>query len=81
MADFYALILDADFNASKPLLPLHVATQSTADFSAVTSVDPYQDFGSLNRRNLIFDAVTTQNVLNTFSGIPEGATVYGVSHR
>jgi hypothetical protein len=80
MADFYALILDADFAASKPLIPLHVKTRPDPDFGGISAVDPFQDFGSLYRPGLEFEEESTQTVLNTYSGDDEGATVFGVSH-
>jgi hypothetical protein len=80
MADFYALILDADYEASKPLIPLHVPTRSNPDFADVTSVDPYQNFGTLNREMLNFERISSQSVLNNYSDEEEGAAIYGVTH-
>jgi hypothetical protein len=81
MADFFALIMDTDYTAPKPLIPLHVSTQSGPDFSALVQVDHYVDCGTLYRPAFNFQLVSTQTVINTYSHQNEQADVFAVTHK
>ena len=82
MPSFYALILDRDYEAPKPLIPLHKATCSAkAPLQAETSFSPWDDFGELNRDSFKFDNPEAHPLDNTYSGTTEGAKIWALTHK